>query len=371
MTFLGMVAKNLLRQPVRAVLTVVGISLGITTVVALGVIAAGLGQTASDLVQSGGADFMVAQEGAADLSFSVLPEDKADEIAERPGVAGARGVLFSITRAGSNPFFFLSGTTSDDLEAADLDLVAGDGFGPDETDVVLLGEQSATDLEATVGDTVEIQDRALEVVGIYRSDSLWEDAGAVAPLATVQEVASAPDTVSVVYVTVAEGAEPEAVIDDLTTEVDDVVVITGAADYNQVDQGFEIIDAANVVISLLAVVIGGIGVMNTMIMSVFERTREIGILRAVGWSGGRVMRMIVVESLLLCLLGAVVGVVLGVGFTQLVLQAPSAQGFLSPAYEPVIFVRALVVGVVVALLGASYPAFRATRLTPMEALRYE
>lgn len=94
-------------------------------------------------------------------------------------------------------------------------------------------------------------------------------------------------------------------------------------------------------------------------------------LRAVGWSGGRVMRMILVESLLLCLLGALVGVALGIGVTQLALQAPAAKGFLSPAYEPVVFVRALLVGVVVALLGASYPAFRATRLTPMEALRYE
>jgi len=366
-----MVTKNLLRQPVRAVLTLVGISLGITTVVALGMIAAGLGRTASDLVRSGGADFMVAQEGAADLSFSVLPEHKVDEVAGRPGVAEARGVLFYITRAGSNPFFFLSGTTAEDLDAAELDLVAGRRFTEDDGDVVVLGEQAADDLDASVGDTVEIHERPLEVVGILRSDSLWENAGAVAPLRTVQELASAPDTVSVVFVTVDGDTDPESVIDDLTSEVDNVVAITGASDYNQVDQGFEIIDAANVVISLLAVVIGGIGVMNTMIMSVFERTREIGILRAIGWSGGRVMRMIMVESLLLCLVGALLGVALGVGLTQLVVQAPAAQGFLSPAFEPVIFVRALAVGVVVAILGASYPAFRATRLTPMEALRYE
>jgi putative ABC transport system permease protein len=366
-----MVTKNLLRQPVRAALTVVGISLGITTVVALGVIAAGLGQTASDLVRSGGADFMVAQEGAADLSFSVLPESTVREVAARPGVVRARGVLFDITRAGSNPFFFLSGTSAADLDAASLELVAGTGFSDSDTEVVLLGERAAADLEAGVGDTVVIQDRRLEVVGIYRSESLWEASGGVAPLVTVQEMVRAPGTVTVVFVTVADGADPATVGDDIIQTLDDVVVITGAGDYNQVDQGFEIIDAANAAISLLAVLIGGIGVMNTMIMSVFERTREIGVLRAVGWSGGRVMRMILVESLLLCLLGALVGVALGIGVTQLVLQAPAAQGFLSAAYEPVIFVRALLVGVVVALLGASYPAFRATRLTPMEALGYE
>lgn len=366
-----MVAKNLLRQPVRAVLTLVGISLGIATVFALGVIAAGLGQTASDLVRSGGADFMIAQEGAADLSFSTLDEETVDEVAARPGVARARGVLFDITRVGGNPFFFLSGTSASDLEAAELDVVSGVGFTEDDADEVLLGEQAASDLGVALGDTVEIQDRPLVVVGTYRSESLWEDAGGIAPLTTVQEMASSPGNVTVVYVTVDDGDDPQAVMSDITTNVEDVVAITGAGDYNQVDQGFEIIDAANVAISLLAVVIGGIGVMNTMIMSVFERTREIGVLRAVGWTGGRVMRMILVESLLLCLMGAVVGIALGFGVTQLVLQAPAAKGFLAPAYESAVFVRALLVGVVVALLGASYPAFRATRLTPMEALRYE
>ncbi len=366
-----MVTKNLLRQPVRAGLTLAGIALGIATVVALGVIAAGLGGTASDLVRSGGADFMVAQEGAADLSFSILSEDKVAEIAERPDVGLARGVLFNITRVGSNPFFFLNGTSAEDLGAATPELVTGSGFTEEDVDVVLLGERAANDLDAGVGDTVEIQDRPLEVVGVYRSESLWEHSGGIAPLATVQEMTSTPDTVTVVYVTVSEGADPREVIDDLTREVDGVVAITGAGDYNQVDQGFEFIDAANVAISLLAVLIGGIGVMNTMIMSVFERTREIGVLRAVGWSGGRVMRMIMIESLVLCFLGAVVGVALGLGVTRLVLLAPAAQGFLEPAYEATVFVRALLVGVVVALLGAAYPAFRATRLTPMEALRYE
>ena len=80
----------------------------------------------------------------------------------------------------------------------------------------------------------------------------------------MSEETSTPDTVTVVYVTVSEGADPREVIDDLTREVDGVVAITGAGDYNQVDQGFEFIDAANVAISLLAVLIGGIGVMNTM-----------------------------------------------------------------------------------------------------------
>ena len=124
-------------------------------------------------------------------------------------------------------------------------------------------------------------------------------------------------------------------------------------------------------ISVLAVLLGAIGVMNTMIMSVFERTREIGILRAVGWSGRRIVRMVISESLLLCLVAAVMGLALGWLAAQGVARIPAVQSYLEPAYSADIIIRALVVAIGVALAGAAYPALRAARLLPVEALRHE
>jgi putative ABC transport system permease protein len=152
---------------------------------------------------------------------------------------------------------------------------------------------------------------------------------------------------------------------------DRFAAISTADEYASVDQGMKVLDAANLAISLLAVVIGAIGVMNTMIMSVFERTREIGILRAVGWRGARIVRMVLSESLILCLVATVVGVAAGIAATRAVLLVPAISTFLEPAYPPAIFVRALVIAVGVALAGALYPALRAVRLSPMEALRHE
>jgi putative ABC transport system permease protein len=140
-------------------------------------------------------------------------------------------------------------------------------------------------------------------------------------------------------------------------------------DYSEVDQGIQFLDAANLAISVLAVGIGAIGVMNTMIMSVFERTREIGIFRAVGWSGRRILRMIITESMLV--VAAFVGSTLGVLATRAILMIDMVSNVLEPQYSADVFIRALVVAVVVALAGAAYPAFRAVGLTPMEALRYE
>jgi len=170
---------------------------------------------------------------------------------------------------------------------------------------------------------------------------------------------------------VTPGADPRSVAESIEETFPNLATISTVNEYGKVDQGVRMLDAANIAISVLAVGIGAIGVMNTMVMAVFERTREIGILRAVGWSGRRILRMIIGESLLLCGIAAVVGAALGVLATRAILLIDTVRNLLEPQYSADVFIRALAVAVIVALAGAAYPAFRAIRLTPMEALRYE
>ena len=371
MTFIALILKNIVRQRTRTFLTVLGISLGITTVVALGVVTESLKASSAEILKLGGADFMVAQEGAADLSFSIVPEDDIPAIQATDGVAGTEGMLFHIARVGSNPFFFLMGREREGIAAHPPPIREGAVWDEGATDQVMLGRNAAKDLAAGVGDTVTIEDREFTVAGIYQTGMLYEDGGAYAPLPVVQEIAGKTGVVTAVFVHLEPGADPQQVGGAIEDAVPGVASIIDVGDYSKVDQGMQMLDAANLAISVLAVGIGAIGVMNTMVMSVFERTREIGILRAVGWSGRRILRMIISESLFLCVIAAAVGSALGVLATRAILLFETVRVLLEPQYSVDIFLRAMVVAVVVALSGAAYPAFRAARMTPMEALRYE
>lgn len=180
-----------------------------------------------------------------------------------------------------------------------------------------------------------------------------------------------PGVITTALVRMTPGTDPEQLERSIERAQPEVAVIRNQSQYSEVDQGFQMIDAMNLAISLLAVGIGAIGVMNTMVMSVFERTREIGVLRAVGWDGGRILRMVVGESLILCVIAMFVGSLLGVLATRAVLLSKTVSSFLEPEYTAAVFGKALLVAIVVALAGAAYPTYRAIRLTPMEALRHE
>jgi putative ABC transport system permease protein len=124
-------------------------------------------------------------------------------------------------------------------------------------------------------------------------------------------------------------------------------------------------------ISFLAILVGGVGVLNTMLMSVFERTREIGVLRALGWRRRRILGLILREAAMLGLLGGAAGIGLALGMVALLQSSPMIGEAVQPIWDIEIFVRAISVALLLGLAGGLYPAYRATRLQPIEALRYE
>jgi putative ABC transport system permease protein len=122
---------------------------------------------------------------------------------------------------------------------------------------------------------------------------------------------------------------------------------------------------------LIALVIGSVGVLNTMLMSVLERTQEIGVLRAIGWPKIRIIKMIVCESCALGVAGALLGMLAGVGLTAALSRFPAARGAVRGDTAPSVLAAGFVVALAMGLAGSLYPAFRGAGLHPTEALRYE
>lgn len=226
-------------------------------------------------------------------------------------------------------------------------------------------------LKKKVGDSITLQGKSFKITGIYETGVVWFDGGAMAPLQTVQKLTKKEDKVMGFQVKLKRGADIEEVGKEIESKYPELAVIKSADEYSKVDQGLRIVDAAAWLISFLAILVGGIGVMNTMIMSVYERTREIGILRAVGWKKRRILAMILGESFLLSIVASIGGSILGVLAVTLILRFPVARGLIEPAYSVGLFITALAIALGVGLVGGLYPAFRAVRILPMEALRYE
>jgi putative ABC transport system permease protein len=371
MPFFLLIFRNLLRQKIRTGLTVVGMSVGITTVVALGIIAHSARASTEEILTVGGSDFSVGRAGSADLTFSTLSEDDVAKLLAYPEITHVTGVLLAFTSVGSNPYFAQIGIDPADLDVFEVPLVQGRRLTPDATDELMLGSEAARQLDATVGDTVTIRERTFTVVGVYHTGAVMLDGGAILPLTTLQEIENKEGLYTLLYVRARPGTDLEALTDRIERDHPDLATLLDLGDVRDVDQGLEILDAVNLGITILAVLIGAVVVMNTMVMAVFERTREFGILRAVGWRTRRILQMVIGESLLLCLIAAAFGSLLAVIITRALILIPTIRAFIVPEYTVDVFIRGVVVGVAVALLGALYPAFRAASFSPAQAIRYE
>lgn len=368
MTWAGLVWKNLRRRPVRTALTVAGMALGVSLIVALHAIAAGVRNTARDLIHVGRSDFGVFQEGAADLTRSLLPERLGEELARADGVERVARIFLRVERVGSRESFLVLGYARGEFPASRLVVVRGRTARGREA---LVGDTAARSLGLAPGDELVLRRGRFRIAGVYHSGDRFVDLGAVLPLAVVQELAARPGEVTTFGIVVEVGRRPADVARELERRFPGLVAVVEPGQAVRVDTSSRLILDAGWIFSLLALVVGGIGVTNTMAMSVFERVREIGILRAVGWRTTRIGLLVVSEALAIGLLALGIGLLAGFVAAEAFTDRGELAALVEADFTAGVFAWGLAFALGVALLGALYPAWRAVSLRPVEALRRE
>jgi putative ABC transport system permease protein len=355
-SWLALIAKNLRRRTARTLLTAVGVGLGVGLIVALLAITNGVHRTAGDLTHVGRADFGLFQSGVSDFTRSLLPETLAAKVEREPGVAAVAKVKLLVV--GDSLVF---GLDPNEFAYRRFVVVAG------RRAAVMAGDHSLKQ----VGDRVALGGRTFTIGGIFHSGDRFEDLGILLPLHTVEALAQRPKEVTSIGVTVQLGRNVKQVASELEQRFPGVAAVTEPGQAIKVDTSSRLILTTGWIVSILALIVGGIAVTNTMAMSVFERTREIGILRAVGWPVSRVAGMIVAEAVAICLLALALGCALGVVAAQAFVGRTALSDLISPAYTVSTFAWGLAFALGVGLLGALYPTWRAVRLAPVAALRHE
>jgi putative ABC transport system permease protein len=357
---------SLRHRPGRAFLTGLGTALGIGTIVALLAVSAGATQTAGAFVHLGRSDLGLFQQDAADPTTSVLSTSLIGALRREPSVADAMGLQLLVSDIAKSPSAVVFGAEPNSFETQRMVFSAGRMYSA--PDQIVVGDELAPQLHAHVGGIVTVAHRRLHVVGIYHIGVSDQDSGAFVPLATAQAISGHLGEVTSIVVKLAVGTRPATAQRMIAKRFPGLMVIADADEALRAGANGQLIAHMTLVIVVLALLIGGIGVMNTMLMSVIERRTEFALLSAVGWSGPQVATLVLTEGMIVSILGAAVGVVIGTIGAQLLVHVLDAQAFVSPDVTAWVLGRALLIGILIGVLGGLYPAWRAAHLSPARAL---
>ncbi|MBI4672929.1 MAG: ABC transporter permease [Chloroflexi bacterium] len=360
--------RNLFRRPTRTFVTLAGIGVGIGFLVALLAVTEGFTVLFAQLGGAGQADLIAEQAGVSDASLSTIDERTAERVARHPEVKAVSKLMMGFSSAPGLAYFIIFGLDPREeyikhFRVREGRLIADEGE-------IMIGRFAANALEKKVGDTITVSGTRYVLVGIYENGSSFEDGAGVISLREAQAQFGKPRQVSFLSIAVRDPTRIDQVASQLEREFPEIIV-GKPTEFTERMQDMQTMYAVLNALVVLTLIVGGIVMMNVMLMSVFERTQEIGVLRALGWRRRRILWNVLGEALALSVLSSLVGIVFGVGIGYLFTLAPGFGQFLLPAYTPAMLIQIFLVALVLGAIGGLYPAWRAANLRPIEALRYE
>ena len=383
---LDLILKNFTQRKLRTGLTVFGIALGIFAVIVMGGMSEHFNLTFERSISLTADKIRVLPEGG--FLGASLDESKVREVRRVPGVTDAYGLLQAPLDPESLGFFggdTIIGIPPEKLQAAVKDtkltqgrwLIAGDSYR------TVLGSSVAREFNLNIGDELEIKSKRVQrttsvtstrnftVVGIMEYTGSFFDNGVIIPLDRAQKFYNRGDTVSVILAVPDVSADPEDLAKRIAISVDKVTTFSPAELRKQIEQSLVVFSLITISAAALAAIIGGLSVMNTMLMSVSERTKEFGLMKALGAETRDILLMTIGEAAFMGILGGIFGIISGGALVYQLNEYLASRGTVLFAITPRLVMIAIVFATLLGIMSGTYPAYRAAKMSPMEALRYE
>ena len=373
LSFITFVLKNLQCRRLRTLLTLGGIGVAVGAFVGLVGFSSSFRQQWMRIYSSSGTSISVIQ---GTFLNTTLDESAVARISKLPVVAQASPTIFNLMDVTPQVNALVYGWKADAFQFDSLRILEGRPF-QDGRREIMLGELLAQDLNKKPGDTLELQGTRFKVTAIYHGASTLEQDAIVMPLDQLQRLSGMQGKVSTVDVRLqpAAGGETadhymqraEAEIQAALPGARAVPAATRAND----NQFVKLAQASAWGTSVLALIIGVLGIANTMAMSVFERTREIGILRALGWKRWQILAHVEAEAMMLGLCGGLLGTALGWMALRVLSALPQTASLVAASLNWALLAEGVGIAMLAGLLAGALPAWRAGRLSPVDALRHD
>ncbi|MDY6777353.1 MAG: ABC transporter permease [Candidatus Nanohaloarchaea archaeon] len=394
--------KNILNRKRRSWLTVIGIFIGIAAVISLVSLGQGLEQSIIEEFESIGSDKLFISPGGDPTSSqnfagsaATLTEDDIQVVERTRGIQAATGVVMTQTRIEYNDksrFILVMGfPTGPEASIARnswaIEIAEGRYIRSTDRSNVLIGSRVAETMfneQIGVRNRISMFGRDFQVIGVMKpTGDPSVDASVIIPIERARELSGQENTYDWIFAKVQEGFTPEEAKENVVTNLrqhrnlekgnEDFTVSTPQDLIDSFRSILSIVQAVVLGIASISLLVGGVGIMNTMYTSVTERTREIGVMKAVGAKKRDIMIIFLIESGIIGLIGGIIGVTAGLGLSTLAAQVATDYAsinisiFVSPELVGGSLLFAFILGTVSGVL----PARNAARLDPAEALRYE
>jgi putative ABC transport system permease protein len=370
MNLVSLALRNLKRRPIRTCLSVLGIGLAVGSALALMALSRNIQDSTREGMGEIGDDLVVMQKGTSDIFGGLIPEQTVERIAAIPGVVRVSGALVAFAPSGVANSVLTFGWPDGSYLWKKVPLRQGRVPAAGEHHVAVLGDTAAASLGKRLGDELDLFGEAFRVVGIAGYASIVNRGVVVVPLVDLQQASYRPRQVTIAHVNVQDaGDRTELARIREEIEAPGNVIAATSNEVLDHDRSFAILAAVSFAVAIIAVTMSALNVVTALAMATQERAREIGIFSAIGWSGGRIVKSIVIEGMLMCAIGCGLGVLLSFAAAYAFPRVPTIGNLIS--LKPGVGLIAPVIGaaLVLCVLGALLPAWRAVRMLPAEALR--